>query len=597
MSTAGLLNAAWMWKCTPELARFHRATRAVAKTQERVLLDILSHNCATEFGRQHRFDRIGSARDYERAVPIGGYEPFGGRIARIGRGERNVLFSDSIERLEPTSGSTGAEKLIPYTAGLRRQFQRGVAAWIADLFHHHPAARRGRAYWSISPTLGPPRRSPAGIAIGFAEDAEYLGRFERAALARLLVVPGSVARLTTLETFRYVTLLLLLQAADLALVSVWNPTFLTALLAGCENWADRLCHDLRRGTVSPPGSVAVQDATRWAGWIRPNAARSQLVRSVFLSGRPTSDALAVIWPRLALISCWADAAAARGVEDVRRLFPHVAIQPKGLLATEGIVSFPLVDRPAPALAIRSHFYEFLEGDADEAAPVRARLAHELARGGRYRVVITTAGGLYRYALNDEVEVVGHLHHCPLLRFLGKSDRTSDLVGEKLGEPFVRGVVERSLAVLAIPAAFSLIVPVIDRPPRYRLYVQPRRGAEIGDEAAVGIAAQVEGGLSENPYYRHAVGIGQLAPLEVRWLDPAGEPAYVAYERGCVARGQKPGDIKPTALDAQLGWEDVFLPLEVDGPLARRETTVDITTARRPTPAPRLSPRPICSADE
>src|SRR5439155_20756984 len=147
---------------------------------------------------------------------------------RIGAGEARVLTADPVLLLEPTSGASGGEKLIPYTAGLRRQFQRGVAAWIADLYWHRPAVRRGRAYWSISPALGPPRRSSGGIPIGFADDAEYLGRLERFALRRLLVAPPAVARLSDMAAFRYCTLLFLLAAEDLTLVSVWNPTFLLA---------------------------------------------------------------------------------------------------------------------------------------------------------------------------------------------------------------------------------------------------------------------------------------------------------------------------------------------------------------------------------
>ena len=104
-----------------------------------------------------------------------------------------------------------------------------------------------------------------------------------------------------------------------------------------------------------------------------------------------------------------------------QLFPQVEIQPKGLLATEAIVSIPLLDSPAPALAVRSHFFEFAAVDFVGGGIVdsrRPRLAHELECGGRYQILVTTAGGLYRYCLGDEVEVVGSSDQCPLLRFLG-----------------------------------------------------------------------------------------------------------------------------------------------------------------------------------
>ena len=66
-----------------------------------------------------------------------------------------------------------------------------------------------------------------------------------------------------------------------------------------------------------------------------------------------------------------DGHAARYVGPLRSYFDY-PIQSKGLLATEGVVSFPLVDRRATpflnqhnasALAVTSHFYEFIDLDS------------------------------------------------------------------------------------------------------------------------------------------------------------------------------------------------------------------------------------------
>jgi hypothetical protein len=261
-----------------------------------------------------------------------------------------------------------------------------------------------------------------------------------------------------------------------------------------------------------------------------------------------------------LISCWADAAASRYLDEIRALFPSVEIQPKGLLATEGCVSFPLVGREAPVLAIRSHFFEFEEMDA-----ARCRLAHELDRGGRYRVVITTAGGLYRYQLRDEVEVVGFENDCPLLRFLGKADRVSDLVGEKLAEPFVRSALDRLFAAQHLVPHFALLVPVEGWPARYRLYLQ---GANLADNSipVARIQELLDAALAENPHYAYAVRLGQLAPVEIAILDPRGEPGWCVYERCCLARGQRAGNIKPAALDSWTGWPAEFAPKSAHRPI-------------------------------
>jgi hypothetical protein len=535
MGLAGWLNTAWMLKCGPELWAFHRATRRPAATQAQVLRDILRHNRHTRFGTAHGFDGITDPRAFQARVPLCTYDDLAEAVRRIAAGEPTVLTAEPVELLQPTSGSTGGEKLIPYTATLRRQFQRGVAAWVGDLFRRRPAVRRGRAYWSVSPAFGPARRTAGGIPVGFDDDSAYLGRLERFALERLLVVPAAVAHSRDVLDFRRETLLWLLRADDLTLISVWNPTFLSALVATLIDDTERLCFALRHGTDTVPAAPR----------------RAEQVHGIIREADTLPERLRQIWPRLALISCWADAAAACFVPELRALFPGVEIQPKGLLATEGFVSLPLVDRPAAALALRSHFFEFEEGGSLQ-EPGRCRLAHELERGGTYCVVLTTGGGLYRYRLRDEVTVVGFEGQCPLLRFRGRPDRVSDLVGEKLAEPHVRSVLDRVFAARRLTPRFALLVPALARPPRYRLYLQ-------GPNADVtpSLLADLQEGLEENPYYRHAVGLGQLATVEAHVLQPDGEPGWRIYERCCLARGQKCGDIKPAALDPWTGWTDEF----------------------------------------
>jgi hypothetical protein len=553
MSLAGWLNTAWMLKSLPEAWAFRRATRHIAGTQAAVLAEILRPNRDTEFGRAHAFGRLRAPRDYQERVPLARPQDVAEAVRRIGEGQPRVLTAERVTLLQPTSGTTGAEKLIPYTATLRRQFQRAVAAWVADLFASCPAVRRGRAYWSISPALGEVRRTPAGIPVGFDDDSAYLGTLERKALERLLVVPPAVARLGDMDTFRYATLVHLLRAGDLALVSVWNPTFLTALLAPLEGWQQRLVRDMRDGTLRPPTPLP-DSLVRRVAPRRPDPRRADHLAAIFRRGLSAAETFRLVWPRLALISCWADAAAGRCLAGLRELFPDVSFQPKGLLATEGCVSFPLWGRPAAVLAVRSHFFEFQETDGLEAR-ARCRLAHELDRGGRYRVILTTGGGLYRYPLRDEVEVAGFEHRCPLVRFRGKCDRVSDLVGEKLAEPHVRAVLDRLFAGQSVSPRFALLVPVEGRPARYRLYLQdPRLPPQ---ECGPGLAEALEAGLGENLYYRHAVRLGQLAPAEVNVLDPAAEPAWHIYERRCLALGQKAGDVKPTALDSWTGWPELF----------------------------------------
>jgi hypothetical protein len=214
-------------------------------------------------------------------------------------------------------------------------------------------------------------------------------------------------------------------------------------------------------------------------------------------------------------------------------------------------------------------------------------------------VLTTGGGLYRYRLGDVVEVVGFHRRCPMLRFLGRSGAVSDLVGEKLDESFVAAALDRVLQSHGISPRFALLapeepatggamkgsgvffgqqshdmgragtekdsrpLPASPRPlsaaPRYRLILQPA-GEFPSERIRDSLCRELESALQANPHYRHAVLIGQLAPVELSILDPSGPSAWSIYERRRLAQGQKAGNIKPATLDSWTGWSDEFLSL-------------------------------------
>ena len=554
MWAAWCWNTAWMASGRLENAAFRRDMLQPAKTQQKILLQMLAANRDSDFGRQHNFARIRNSADFQQRVPPSSYDDFRPYIDRIARGETNVLTTEPVTCLHPTGGSSGGEKLIPYTRSSRRQFQRALQVWIADLFAHCPAVRRGRAYWSLSPALGPMRRSPGGIAIGFENDTEYLGAAARWAARQLLVAPNWLAQVADLETFRYLTLWHLLAADDLALISVWSPTFLTGLLRDLDHWRQPLLDDLATGRPSSRVPESLRTAA-YRTYDLHARRRADHLRAVLSAQQLTPAAMCEVWPRLALVSCWADGPSAVPFTELKAMLPDVTFQPKGLLATEAFTSIPLWHRPAAAVAIRSHFFEFIEEHAD-AATARPRLVHELEIGGRYEVMLTTAGGLYRYRTGDCVAVVDHTESCPLIRFEGRCDGTSDLVGEKLSSAQVESVLHSLWLRLGQRPSFALLTTVASQPPRYRLYLQSRN---IDADRLAGAAAWLEKELAANPHYRYAVGLRQLDPIEIVLLDPAGPAAWDLYCRQRAALGQRWGDIKPTALDRSCDWTPTFAP--------------------------------------
>jgi hypothetical protein len=414
-------NNLWQVSCVPAWYQFRRAVVNVEQVQRGILRNYLIANQNTDYGRRFSFASITSVESFQKNVPITTYEDYLELIEAIGQGQPRVLTAEPVMMFEVTSGSTSVSKLIPYTQSLRCEFQRAIATWIVDLFRHNPDLKKGPAYWSITPLIEGRKTTPGGIPIGFEEDSVYLGLWGKRLVDTALAVPNDVKNSQDVETFRYITLLFLLRQPNLRLISIWNPTFLSLLLAPLSKWWPALIKDIANGTLSSPSSLDPDLRQALLQRLPPDPHRASILASI------QPDDYQAIWPHLSLISCWMDGHAASYAEALRTKFPNVFFQSKGLIATEAFVSSPMIGVRGSVLSATSHFFEFLPLDSQTLSPssMQPKLAHQLEKGQAYTVVVTTGGGLYRYHLNDVVKVVDHFDQAPCLRFLGKGDKVSD----------------------------------------------------------------------------------------------------------------------------------------------------------------------------
>ena len=132
----------------------------------------------------------------------------------------NVLGTERVTHLAPTSGSSGARKLIPFTAGLQAGFSAAVGAWMSDLVRMHPGLLGGPSYLSVSP-LTEDEDAGGKVPVGFADDAEYLGGVQAWLVRRALAVPAELRHERDMEVFWRRTLIYLLARKDLRMISVW----------------------------------------------------------------------------------------------------------------------------------------------------------------------------------------------------------------------------------------------------------------------------------------------------------------------------------------------------------------------------------------
>ncbi len=486
-AVAALLRGA----TAPAAAAFRRRLEDPRAAQRALARDLVADLAAADYGRHHGVRADDDLDDLRSRLPIATWDDLAPWLDRQRATGGAVLTARPVRHHEPTSGSGGPRKLVPYTDALLAGFARMFALWAHDLVARGPGFTTGRMYFSVSPGEG-----------GFEDDGEYLPGPLRLLFRPTFVAPPSLKRLADPQAFRDALAFHLLAAADLEVVSVWSPSFLAIALDHAAARLDRLAPALRAGRMCANGftfSVPPVAPERLAA-----AARGDW---------------SAVWPALKLVSCWASGPSAPGAADLARRLPLPFHQGKGLLATEAPVTVPLLDAGGPAPLVDQVLIEL------EDAAGRLHLLDEVTDGAEYALVVTTRGGLWRYRIGDRVRVVGRFRGTPLLEFAGRADAVSDLVGEKLAEPFVAACL-----VAAAPPGQHTLVPAGDR----YVLLSDRAGAdpEALDRALAGAF-----------HYAIARRNGQLRPVDLR-VDPEWPARLVALR---AARGQRLGDVKPPAL--------------------------------------------------
>ncbi|MCA9773029.1 MAG: GH3 auxin-responsive promoter family protein, partial [Myxococcales bacterium] len=403
---------------------FDRAASDPRAAQELVLRRITRRNASSEFGRKHGFDRIDSITAWRDAVPLADYETFAPAIERIRGGEQGILTRDRVTFFGQSSGTTGRPKFIPITDRFVAEVQRSRELLVRPALEHLPGILCGSA-------LGVSSSRIVGWTEGGIPYGSVTARYDRKGWTdRFQMIPFEVYALEDFEAKYYLTLRLALES-ELSVVSTVNPSTVMLLAQKLDVHADRLIADLRRGTVDP--ALPLLPAVRFEAEQRIKGPRPKVARRLEAIRRTNGFLRWVeVWPKMAAIFCWKAGAASFYLRQFPKHFGPTPVFDLGFAATEGIFSAPLhPDRDDGVLTVDGHFMEFIpEGRRDEPTPPCLD-ASELEAGGRYYIVITTSGGLYRYDLNDVIEVTDFYKRAPMVRFLHKGGGIVSITGEKL----------------------------------------------------------------------------------------------------------------------------------------------------------------------
>lgn len=417
--------------------RFERATLEPERVQREILLAMMDKNKDTEYGRRHGFGSVRSIADYQRRAPVVTYDDIRAEMNRVLQGEKNIFTAEDPVMFAQTSGTTGEPKFIPVTPTEHgRAHQDIMRTWIYHSHKDHPTIFDGKIVTLVSPAVE--GHAPSGVPFGSTSGHMY--KNIPALVRRAYAIPYPVFEIEDYSA-KYYAIMRLAMAGDVTLLCTANPSSVLKMCEKGDEYGEAIIRDIRDGTLSR--DVAIEPGIRGEleRHLRPDSGRARFLEQA-RSQRGGVLRPSDYWPRLALIGCWKGGTVGHYIDKFDMWFDPDGRRPApvrdwGYLASEMRGSVPLSDQGSQgALTVATNFFEFVQAEElaarpDEPAAWNFRTIGEVEDGQEYYIFVTTPGGLYRYDINDIIQVQGYHNRTPQVVFVRKGRGMTNLTGEKL----------------------------------------------------------------------------------------------------------------------------------------------------------------------
>lgn len=440
-----LINLGLAIMSLPGRMSLARASRNPEKASARTLRKILNLAKNTAYGKEHHFGAIVKARKpeqlfrlYEKSVRASEYESFRPYVERHKHGEANVLIPGKPLMYATTSGTTSKPKWIPISQKYMKDVYDVMShIWLDNFARVRPKFLSGGLVVSV-----------AKVVEGYAEDGTIFGSVSGVTAKKIpsiirkrFVTPPEVYDISN-YTARYYVMMRLAIAHSVSYIVAPNPSTLLELIHNAEEYFDDYIEDIEKGSISEKFDVSPEIRSVLAGFTVPDPERADFLRRVKekCGGKPQ---LKDWWPDMQLLSSWKCGNTAIAAEKVQQQLPAgCCYQELGYFASECRFGLVLDEGIDSTLFPNYHYYEFIEeSDLENPEPRFLRL-HELEQGKRYCIYVTTFSGLYRYNMNDLVEVGGWNGKTPKIHMVQKVNGIVSITGEKLYEKqFIEAVHE------------------------------------------------------------------------------------------------------------------------------------------------------------
>ena len=421
-----------------------KATKDPRKASEQTLREILTYAKDTVYGREHFFDDILEAKDdkelyarYQKWVKPNEYEDLRPYVERHKHGEPDVLFPGKPVLYATTSGSTAEPKWIPITDRyLKTIYGKMTKVWLYNFIQNRHKVFAGK----ILSIVGK-------VVEGYAPDGTVYGSVSGVTQRDC---PGFVKKLYSNPqcvysiadyTARYYVLMRMGIEQDITPIVTANPSTIVELQNNVNKFYDEYVDDIEKGTLKADLNIDPEIRKELEACLHPNPKRAAELRE--LKAKYGTVLPKHYWPNMQILNTWKCGNTKIYLDKFKDSFPKQMLhQEFGYFASECRFGLVMDDTVNSVMFPHMHYYEFVkEEEMDSPNPTYYQL-HELVEGQRYCPYVTTFAGLYRYNMNDLLEVGPNFRNTPTVHMIQKTHGIVTMTGEKLYErQFIQAVHE------------------------------------------------------------------------------------------------------------------------------------------------------------
>ena len=517
------------------LRKLRQTTARAWQIQKEQLQTILQQNSSTEYGMRYGFSQIRSTQEFQDQVPLschGDYEPY---IENLLSGGTRQLTEEEPVYFAITSGSTGTPKYVPVTGTDMLVHYDYIYGGVFGMVQEHYPQMPPEALFGKIFQVGEFARTslPGGQMCGVRSASLYQwldrdGTFD----ASDYCVPKEVLFPEKVEDLTYVKVRFALAERNItAIHSVFLHRVVGTLDYIRQNW-DLLLRDMERGTVNDSIPLPEHWRQKVCQWLPPDPQRAAELRALQLDMNP-EDMVLKIWPNIRYIVGIGGRnfpIYTRAMEAYAKTVPiHHFIYgaSEGFLSIAAGVGVP----DAYILLPEAGFFEFLPVPHAAGHPLTME---EVTPGNRYELIFTNHSGLYRYRMQDVLEVVGFYGQSPIVRFCYRINQALNVADEKLNTEQLREALRLFQQRTGHEAACCAQEDYTVRPGRYLIYMEH---IPLKDAEAVMDQCLCEASLG----YQGCRSMGDIGPVRVRFLPPG---SFQRYEQHLAHQGRTMAQYKP-----------------------------------------------------